>query len=233
MVSLLIDTRRQQQPVHRLDLPALGHEFARQPVEQFRMRGRLAADAKVIGRRHQAAAKVELPETVDEYARRQRMIGPRQPVGQLPAIGWRLFRGDRRQGHGIARLNRFAAAAQLAAHQEIGFGRRPVFESQGRRERGRLQHRACFAALTATAEAGGRSVAAPCPSLAWPTAIRRSVAATRSFCAGVRRGGGWAAWARQRFWSALPAGASGGWRFQFGDAVAIGWACFSKFAARS
>ncbi len=71
--------------MHLLDAPAAGDEFAGQPIEQFRMRGRLAADAEIVTRRHQTAAEVMLPKSIDEYARRQRMIWPRQPRRQVPA----------------------------------------------------------------------------------------------------------------------------------------------------
>ena len=57
-------------------------ELARQPVEQFRVRGQLAELAEVVGAGHDAAAEVVLPEAIDHHARRQRVVLRRDPVGQ-------------------------------------------------------------------------------------------------------------------------------------------------------
>ncbi len=57
----------------------------RQPIEQFRMAGRLAELAEIAGRRHQAPAEMILPDAIDDDARRQRMIRARQPIGQRRA----------------------------------------------------------------------------------------------------------------------------------------------------
>ena len=45
----------------------------------------LAALAEVVGRANQALAEVVLPDPIDHDAGRQRVVGTRQPVGQLAA----------------------------------------------------------------------------------------------------------------------------------------------------
>ena len=54
-----------------------------QIIEQFGMRRRLAADAEVVGRLHQPAAEVILPDAIDHHAGRQRIVGAREPLGQF------------------------------------------------------------------------------------------------------------------------------------------------------
>ena len=86
----VVGIRRHDEPVHPLDLPAASHEFVGQPVEQFRMRRRLAELAEVVGRRHDAAAEVVLPQPIDEHPRRQRIVLGGDPVRQHRAPAARL-----------------------------------------------------------------------------------------------------------------------------------------------
>ena len=80
--ALPVGLRSQHQPVHCLHAPALRHEFRGQPVQQFRMGGRHSGAAEIRDACHDAAAEMAQPDLVHHDARRQRMIGLRQPVGQ-------------------------------------------------------------------------------------------------------------------------------------------------------
>ena len=66
-------------------LQPLLEQLAGQPIEQLRMARRLAQAAEVAAAIHQAAAEVILPEAIDHHARRQRIVGRGQPVGQRRA----------------------------------------------------------------------------------------------------------------------------------------------------
>ena len=82
--ALLVGRGQHDEPVHRLDRPARIHESRGEMVEQLGMRRPFPARAEVVGSADQALAEVVLPDPVDHDAGRQRMIGTRQPVGQLP-----------------------------------------------------------------------------------------------------------------------------------------------------
>ena len=49
------------------------------------MRGGLAQTAEIVGRRHDAAAEVILPDPVGHHAGRPRVVAVGQPVGRAPA----------------------------------------------------------------------------------------------------------------------------------------------------
>jgi hypothetical protein len=68
-------------------------EVARQPVEQFRMRGRLALAAEILRRGNKPTTEEELPEAVDRDAGRQRIAVVGEPAGQPEAIARVLCRG--------------------------------------------------------------------------------------------------------------------------------------------
>ena len=74
------------QPVHRLQAPSRADELARQPVEQFGMRGLLAWC------RNRSVAtsprpKYSLPDAVDRHSRRQRINRIHEPTGQVQPVG--------------------------------------------------------------------------------------------------------------------------------------------------
>ena len=78
--------------MQRLEPPAGGHKLGGQPVEQLGMAGRVAHDAEIVRRGDEPLAKMELPDPVDDHARRQRVLGAGQPASQPePAAGrtWR------------------------------------------------------------------------------------------------------------------------------------------------
>jgi hypothetical protein len=58
-----------------LHTPSVAHEPRGEVVEQLRMAGAAAVEAKVAGRIDQTLAEVVVPEPVDEDARGQRVAG--------------------------------------------------------------------------------------------------------------------------------------------------------------
>ena len=57
--------------MERLEPPAPRHELMGEPLEQFRMRRPLAADAEVADGADQAFAEVVLPDPIDHHAGEQ------------------------------------------------------------------------------------------------------------------------------------------------------------------
>ena len=78
---LPVGAAQQDQPVDRLEPPAVLDERRRQPVEQFGMAGTVALGAEVVDRLHQPRAEVVLPEPVDDHPGRQRMRRARRASG--------------------------------------------------------------------------------------------------------------------------------------------------------
>ena len=68
--------------MHVFETPALFNKLDRQPVQQFRVSRESARFAKVAERFYDALAKVMFPDSIDRHARRQGMVGLRQPSGQ-------------------------------------------------------------------------------------------------------------------------------------------------------
>src|SRR4051812_43219895 len=68
-----------------LETPAVLDQLDGEPIEQIGIRRSLALHAKIVGRRDNTAAKVLLPESIDDDASGQWMIGSREPIGQLCA----------------------------------------------------------------------------------------------------------------------------------------------------
>lgn len=66
--GLLVGGGEENQFVQFFDAPAIGDELGGQPVEQFRMSGRLAAGAEIAWSRDNAAAEMMLPNAVDQDA---------------------------------------------------------------------------------------------------------------------------------------------------------------------
>jgi len=76
------------------------HQFARQPIEQFRVRGRLDACAEIFRRRHQTGPEIGLPDSVDEHTGGSRTAGIDEPLGEAQAIAWGVFgKGMQKAGH--------------------------------------------------------------------------------------------------------------------------------------
>jgi hypothetical protein len=61
------------------------HQFDGQPIQQFRMRWRLALRAEVFCSRHEADAEICLPDAIDNRAGRGRRAAIGQPMGEIEA----------------------------------------------------------------------------------------------------------------------------------------------------
>src|SRR5262249_14998388 len=90
----LLIGRRHHHAFHRLlDIPAVGAELQREPVQQLWMAGWLTLSAEVVARRHQARAEALLPEAIDRDASRKRILRSEQPLGEAESV----LAGARRQ----------------------------------------------------------------------------------------------------------------------------------------
>ena len=94
------------------------------------MRGAVALRAEIIAGENDAAPEDFLPDAVHRDARRQRMVGRDQPVGQSEAPA--LAGGHGRQHGERAGLNFGAAIAPVAFDVDVGLGRRIVLEQHRR-----------------------------------------------------------------------------------------------------
>ena len=66
-----------------LERPLLADQIEGQPIEQFRMGWTLAKLSKVIGRPHKSLAEMPPPEPIDEHSAGERVIRPREPLGEF------------------------------------------------------------------------------------------------------------------------------------------------------
>ena len=82
--------------MHPLEPPAAVHELGGQPVEQLGVGRRLAQLAEVVGRRHDSAAEVILPEPIGHHPGRPRVAAVGQPVGQRPSLAGSVRRTSAR-----------------------------------------------------------------------------------------------------------------------------------------
>ena len=108
-----------------------------QPVEQCAMGGRCPLGAEVVGGGDDPPAKVPLPDSVGDHARRERMVRGGDPLCQTgPGLSWILLAGgkkraplrqeDRRRGeYPSGRLVQFTAPKQMHAHRLGGVAERP------------------------------------------------------------------------------------------------------------
>ncbi len=70
-----------------LDAPAVFHEFSREPIEQFRMRGSRAVCAEVAGRADQPFAEMILPDAIHHHARGERIRRIHNPLARMSDAG--------------------------------------------------------------------------------------------------------------------------------------------------
>ena len=71
---------------HLLDIPAVAHEFAGEPIEQLRVGGGAALQAKILACFHDAAAKNQLPPVIDDGPGSQRVPGIDDPARQAEPV---------------------------------------------------------------------------------------------------------------------------------------------------
>src|SRR5689334_10543268 len=98
------------------------------------MRGPFALQTEVFGSFHDADAKVELPDAIDEDAAGEGIGSIDEPAGQVEAggpgtagrasSGTRRVTAQRRQLRGRVRFNRLTGFVVLAAHENACFTRR-------------------------------------------------------------------------------------------------------------
>src|SRR5438105_15135748 len=120
-----------------LDRPAALHERAGEVIEQFRMRGWLAAHAEVARRAHERSAEMVHPDAIHEYARGEWVAtihnGPRQ-LQAAAAVVKRLAllrqQGEESTGNRLAQTVRIAAQKHPRSVRRGG-----VFEHHGSRRR--------------------------------------------------------------------------------------------------
>ncbi len=94
----LVGIGQHDQPMQRLEMPAVGDQFGGQPIEQFGMGRLVALKAEIAGRANDPAAKVILEMPIGHHAGRHRVVFRGDPVGQhrSPAAGF----GARRRPRG-------------------------------------------------------------------------------------------------------------------------------------
>ena len=68
--------------MHLLDAPAAVHELHGQPVQQFGMRRGVTHLAEVVQRADDAAAKVVVPDAIDDHSRCERIVARGDPLRQ-------------------------------------------------------------------------------------------------------------------------------------------------------
>src|SRR5437773_5932393 len=98
-----------------LEAPAVLYELHREPVEQLGMRRRVALQAKVLTRAHQARAEIGLPNSIDNRPGRGLAAVVNKPASKVETRGilFRHFMQKRRH----ARLNRLRWLQEVASRQ--------------------------------------------------------------------------------------------------------------------
>ena len=76
-----------------LETPTPGDEFASQVIEQLGVSRRRGGDTKVAGCADEPPSEMVLPDSVDDHACRQRVVGRGDPIGEdaPPTAGGRTF----------------------------------------------------------------------------------------------------------------------------------------------
>src|SRR5215510_9421435 len=134
---LAVGIREQDQTMHRLPTPATLHEFGRHPVEQLGMARTISRGAEIAGRLHDALPEMVLPDAIDGHARGQRVVGARDPFGQLATAISRIEVHVASQDLRRPRLNFFALVPPIAAFEQVGLAR-IAFVSDAHRRRQRF-----------------------------------------------------------------------------------------------
>jgi hypothetical protein len=131
---LAIGCGQNDEAVKLFDRPAVGDEASCQPVEQFRVSGRVAAHAEIAGSADQPLAKVADPDAVDQYSGRERVVRARDGLGQFQpaaAAAKRFAFGAAERFQELSR-HAFAWDARVAANEDARFHRlRQIVEHHG------------------------------------------------------------------------------------------------------
>ena len=130
--GLLVGRRGDNQLDELLAAPALTHEFGGQPVEQLRMRRRLARGPEVIGRADQTDAEKLAPDVIDRDTAGERMLRRDEPFGEIQTVRL-LLHGlcHRRQSRKTRGNDIGAAPGVITGHVDIGLA--AIFTDLGQR----------------------------------------------------------------------------------------------------
>ena len=100
-------------------------DLAGQPIEQFGMRGTPAHVAEVAGSIDDARAEMVVPEAIGQNAGRQRIVGMRDPLGQLqPPLPLGRIVASRYGGATASRADRLAGTTRRPGVADRRPGRR-------------------------------------------------------------------------------------------------------------
>src|SRR5207248_1542473 len=99
--------------------PAVFHEGGREPVEQFRMRGALAAHAEITDGAHESFAEQSRPDVIDGNARCERILFAHEPAREVEARGIRL--GQLRQHVERIRLDLAFRAEEITTMEQLRY----------------------------------------------------------------------------------------------------------------
>src|SRR5262249_55419359 len=110
------------EPMDMFQAPAVGSEFRREPIEQFRLRRTIALRSEIFGRRDEAASEILLPDSTDDDARHGGMACIDEPLCEGEATGPPLLR-EWVEDRGNAGRNKFGWLAKVAALEDVGLSR--------------------------------------------------------------------------------------------------------------
>ena len=132
--GLLINTRKQDQAVQTFHRPSFGGEPQGQPIQQFRVAGRVAARAEVALGANQARAKMVGPHAVGHDAGGQWIVRAGDGASQLEAAAAFLKWTPAGAGQHLEELARHTLSwfQWIAASKDHGRDRLgPIFNNQG------------------------------------------------------------------------------------------------------
>ena len=142
--GLAVRRGRDDHAVQVLDAPAVGGEFAGQPVQQLGVGRAVALLAEVVGRADDPPSEMGLPDAVHNDAGRQRVFGPRDPCRQCRTATGGITTVVRQRGFAVVDRGQEAgchlvlALAPVAALQQVsGRGGRAEIGAGHRSRRGR------------------------------------------------------------------------------------------------
>src|SRR5262245_36575317 len=120
--------------MQRFHAPAIVHEFAGQPIEQFWMRWWFATGADVFRSREKSLAEIRLPDAVHDNARGARAASVHEPIRQAKTVMRRVFL-ERMQHCGHVRLHFFPWPLPIAALENSRLTRQSALLQNERRRR--------------------------------------------------------------------------------------------------
>ena len=116
---LAVGRRHHHQLEQVFHIPAAFAEFHGQPIQQLRMRGRIALTTEIFTRANDTGAKNRLPKQIRDDPRHQRVLRVRQPAREPEPIR-RSVRGQRMQRSRSARRDFLAKVEVVSAALNVG-----------------------------------------------------------------------------------------------------------------